>query len=66
MLPWTPSFLLRGHAWRRSLDFDEHSENQSQPKKFTLVEVLEELEKVKDVSQGKHGASKEIVKRMWS
>jgi hypothetical protein len=64
MLPCTPSFLLGGHAWR-SLDFDGHSENQYQPKKFTLVEVLEELEKVKDVSQGKHGASKKSVKRMW-
>jgi hypothetical protein len=40
------------------LDFDGHSENRDQTEKFTLVEVLEELEKVKDVGPGKHGRSK--------
>jgi hypothetical protein len=40
------------------LDFDGHSENRDQTEKFTLEEVLEELEKVKDVYLGKHGRSK--------
>ncbi|XP_066323130.1 uncharacterized protein [Miscanthus floridulus] len=42
------------HAWRRSLAFDGKRENKDQPGKFTLEEVLEELEKVKDVRPGKH------------
>ncbi|XP_066323971.1 uncharacterized protein [Miscanthus floridulus] len=46
--------LSRGHAWRRSLAFDGKRENKDEPGKFTLEEVLEELEKVKDVRPGKH------------
>ncbi|XP_066385135.1 uncharacterized protein [Miscanthus floridulus] len=42
------------HAWQRSLAFDGKRENKEQPGKFTLEEVLEELEKVKDVRPGKH------------
>ncbi|XP_066396301.1 uncharacterized protein [Miscanthus floridulus] len=47
-------YLPRTHAWRRSLAFDGKRENKDQPGKFTLEEVLEELEKVKDVRPGKH------------
>jgi len=36
------------------LAFDGKHENKEQPGKFTLEEVLEELEKVKDVRPGKH------------
>ncbi|XP_066334498.1 uncharacterized protein [Miscanthus floridulus] len=46
--------LRAGHAWRRSLAFDGKRENKDEPGKFTLEEVLEELEKVKDVRPGKH------------
>ena len=52
-------YLPRDHPWRKSLDFDGETEDQDAPKKFTLQEVLEELEKVKDVYPGKHsGKSK--------
>ena len=40
------------------MDFDGETEDQDAPEKFTLQEVLEELEKVKDVYLGKHGGSK--------
>jgi len=48
-------YLPRDHLWRKSLDFDVETEDRDVPKKFTLQEVLEELEKVKDVCPGKHG-----------
>ena len=34
--------------------FDGKIENRDEPRKFTLNEVLEQLEKVKDVRPGKH------------
>ena len=40
------------------MDFDGETEDRDAPKKFTLQEVLEELEKVKDVYLGKHGGKK--------
>jgi len=42
------------HKWLRSLAFDGKHEKKDQPGKFTLAEVMEELEKVKDVKPGKH------------
>ncbi|EAY97045.1 hypothetical protein OsI_18969 [Oryza sativa Indica Group] len=45
-------FLPRTHAWRRSHAFDGHHENQVEPGKFSTDEVLEQLEKVKDVRPG--------------
>ena len=47
-------YLFQGHACRRSLAFGGKCENKDEPGKFTLEEVLEELEKVKDVRPGKH------------
>ena len=47
-------YLFRGHAWWRTLAFDGKRENKEEPCKFTLKEVLEDLEKVKDVRLGKH------------
>jgi hypothetical protein len=35
------------------LDFDGKWENKEAPQRFTLAEVVEELEKVKDVRPGK-------------
>jgi hypothetical protein len=40
------------------LDFDGQIEDRDALEKFTLQEVLEELKKVKDVCQGKHGGKK--------
>ena len=51
-------YLPRNHPWRKSLDFDGEIEDRDALEKFTLEEVLEELEKVKDVCKGKHGGSK--------
>jgi len=47
-------YLPMTHKWRRSLVFDGKHEKKDQPGKFTLEEVMEELEKVKDVRPGKH------------
>ena len=51
-------YLPRDHPWRKSLDFDGKTEDQDAPEKFTLQEVLEELEKVKDVCLGKHSGKR--------
>ena len=40
------------------MDFDGETEDRDASEKFTLLEVLEELEKVKGVYPGKHGGSK--------
>ena len=48
-------YLPRDHPWRKSLDFDGETEDRDAPKKFTLQEVLEELETVKYVCPSKHG-----------
>ena len=37
------------------MDFDGETEDRDASEKFTLEEVLEELEKVKDVCLGNHG-----------
>ena len=47
-------YLPMKHEWRRSLAFDGKPEKKDQPDKFTLEEVIEELEKVKDIRPGKH------------
>ena len=47
-------YLPMKHKWRRSKAFDGKHEKRDQPGKFTLEEVIEELEKVKDVRPGKH------------
>jgi hypothetical protein len=56
-------YLESTHAWRRSLAFDGKIENKDQPGKFTLKEVEEQLEKVKDVRPGKHPDNITGVKR---
>ena len=48
-------YLPRNHPWRKSLDFDGETEDRDAPEKFTLEEVLEDHEKVRDVCLGKHG-----------
>ena len=51
-------YLPRDHPWRKSLDFDKKTKDRDAPDKFTLQEVHEELEKVKDVCPGKHGGKR--------
>ena len=46
-------YLKRTHSWRNSLDFNGKRENKVVPGRFTVDEVLQELEKVKDVRPGK-------------
>ena len=40
------------------MDFNGKTKDRDAPKKFTLQEVLEELEKVKHVCLGKHGGKR--------
>jgi hypothetical protein len=47
-------YLERTHKWQKSKAFDGKIENKDEPGKFTMKEVFEELEKVKDVRPGKH------------
>ena len=51
-------YLPLSHQWRRSFLFDGHHEKRTEPGKFSAKEVLQELEKVKDVRPGKQDASK--------
>jgi hypothetical protein len=46
-------YLKRTHSWQNSLDFNGKRENKVVPGWFTVDEVLQELEKVKDVRPGK-------------
>jgi hypothetical protein len=46
-------YLPVTHDWRESLAFDGRVEKGDKPGKFTMTEILEELEKVKDVRPGK-------------
>jgi hypothetical protein len=46
-------YLKRTHSWQNSLDFNGKHENKFEPGRFTMDEVLQELEKVKDVRPGK-------------
>jgi hypothetical protein len=45
-------YLPKTHAWRRSLAFDGKRENKEASQRFTLAEVVEELDKVKMSGQG--------------
>ena len=47
-------FLASDHAWRRSNVFDGKVETREKPEKFTMDELMEQLERVKDVRPGKH------------
>ena len=46
-------FLPENHRWRRSREFDGHTETRKQPAEFTKEELEQQLEKVKDVRPGK-------------
>jgi hypothetical protein len=51
-------FLPRNHAWRNSLAFDGRRETRNAPVKFSTKEVLQQLERVKDVRPGKNEPTK--------
>jgi hypothetical protein len=51
-------FLASDHAWRRRKVFDGKVETREKPEKFTTDELMEQLERVKDVRPGKHPKSK--------
>jgi hypothetical protein len=50
-------FLPKDHAWRRSLAFDGCPETRDVPGKFSMKEILGQLEKVKHVKPGKYPAT---------
>jgi hypothetical protein len=47
-------FLARDHPRRMSKIFDGIAENREKPEKFTIDEMMEQLERVKDVRLGNH------------
>ena len=51
-------YLPLSHRWRRSLAFDGRHEKQTEPGKFSVEEVVRELQKVKDVRPGKQDTTK--------
>jgi len=51
-------FLASDHAWRRRKVFDGKVETREKPEKFTMDELMEQLERVKDVRPGKHPKTK--------
>ena len=51
-------FLPADHPWRRKKCFDGQVEERGRPEEFTLEELMQQLERVKDVRQGKHPQSK--------
>lgn len=51
-------FLPRKHPWRRSKAFNGKNETLDRPGEFSTDELLQQLEKVKDVRPGKHPQNK--------
>ena len=51
-------FLPADHPWRRKKCFDGQVEERGKPEEFTLEELMQQLERVKDVRPGKHPQSK--------
>ncbi|XP_040382650.1 uncharacterized protein LOC102715326 [Oryza brachyantha] len=57
-------FLPHNHPWRKSRAFNGKHENRERPRKFSSAEVLEQLEKVKNITLGKHPARNKKRKRV--
>ena len=51
-------FLPADHPWMRKKCFDGQVEERGRPEEFTLEELMQQLERVKDVRPGKHPQSK--------
>ena len=45
------------HPWRRQKCFDGQIEGHGKPEEFSTEELLQQLERVKDVRSGKHPES---------
>jgi hypothetical protein len=51
-------FLARDHLWRKRKDFDGQIETLDTPEEFSIEELMQQLERAKDVRPGKHPESK--------
>ncbi|XP_039775588.1 uncharacterized protein LOC120643130 [Panicum virgatum] len=51
-------FLPRDHPWRTKKYFDGQTEKRDKPEEFSIDEMMQQLERVKDVRPGKHPGSK--------
>ena len=51
-------FIPTDQPWRRKRCFDDQVEEHGKPEEFTLEELMQQLERVKDVRPGKHPQSK--------
>jgi hypothetical protein len=51
-------FLPRDHPWRTKKYFDGQTEKRDKPEEFSIDELMQQLERVKDVRPGKHPGSK--------
>ncbi|WVZ98199.1 hypothetical protein U9M48_043668 [Paspalum notatum var. saurae] len=47
-------YLERDNPWRNSKDFNGKIEKRDKPEEFSMEELMQQLEKVKDVRPGKH------------
>ncbi|XP_039818516.1 uncharacterized protein LOC120681025 [Panicum virgatum] len=52
-------FLPRDHPWRTKKYFDGQTEKRDKPEEFSIDELMQQLERVKDVRPGKHPGSKD-------
>lgn len=51
-------FLPQDHVWRRSRLFDGKLENMPKPRELSRIDLLQQLESVKDFNFGKHPSNK--------
>ena len=47
-------FLPSTHPWRSNLDFDGRTERKRPPRRFSLVDIMDQLRRVKTSTLGKH------------
>ncbi|WVZ49373.1 hypothetical protein U9M48_000740, partial [Paspalum notatum var. saurae] len=51
-------YLARNHPWRKKKDYDGQIENHDKPEEFSMDELMQQLENVKDVRPGMHPQNK--------
>ena len=47
-------FLPSTHHWRSNLDFDGRTERKCPPRRFSSVDIMDQLRRVKTTIPGKH------------
>jgi rubrerythrin len=47
-------WLPHDHPWRKKKDYDGQIENRDKPQQFSTTELMQQLERVKEVKPGKH------------